>query len=222
MNHPGQEIKGATMEKIDFKKSQKEIYTAPKGDFAEIVLPRMSYLMIDGAGDPNTAPAYAEALGWLYPVSFAMKFAARAELGRDYVVPPLEGLWWAEDPADFVARAKHRWHWTLMIRVPDFVTEGIFAAAVDKARSTRGTPPASLRRATLDEGLCLQTLHIGSYDDEGPTLARLHDVEMPARGLTFNGPHHEIYLSDPRRTAPERLRTILRQPVRPHAARLAS
>lgn len=142
------------------------------------------------------------------------KFASKQTLEHDYVVPPLEGLWWADDPADFVHRNKENWQWTMQIMVPDFIPIEMLEAAQDKAAKKLGTAPQSLRFASICEGRCLQTMHIGSYDDEGPTLARLHDEVMPQNGLTFNGAHHEIYLGDPRRTAPDRLKTVLRQPVR--------
>lgn len=202
------------MIKIDFKKTLAGLYTAPVGRFVEIDVPTLGFVKIDGKGDPNTSPAYRQAIEWLYPVSYALKFAAKG-IGKDYVVPPLEGLWWADDPADFVARRKDRWRWTMMIMAPDFIAPPLFEAAVEKTRRKLGDTPSSLRLETLAEGRSLQTLHVGSYDDEGPALARLHDEVMPAQGLTFAGPHHEIYLSDPRKTAPARLKTILRQPVKP-------
>lgn len=179
-----------------------------------MTVPERIFVMVDGHGDPNVEASYGHAVSWLYSVSYAMKFAAKATLGRDYVVPPLEALWWSDDPASFTRREKVDWHWTVMLPVPDFVPRTMFEAGVAKARTKLGEAPASLRLAPLTEGLCLQCLHVGSYDDEGPTLARLHDEVMPARGLTFNGHHHEIYLGDPRRTEPAKLRTILRQPVR--------
>ncbi len=172
-------------------------------------MPRLRYVIIDGRGAPNTAPASKSALEWLYPVSYAMKCASERELGKDYVVPPLEGLWWADDPADFVARRKDRWRWTMMIMVADFVAQDLYEAAHAKTRAKLGEPPDTLRLETLTEGLSLQTLHIGSYDDEGPILAMLHDKLMPAEKLDFNGWHHAIYLSDPRKTPPDRLKTIL-------------
>ncbi|MDP1839754.1 MAG: GyrI-like domain-containing protein [Reyranella sp.] len=202
------------MEKIDFKKSFPDLYKPPAGRFVSVDVPAMQFVKVDGKGDPNTAPAYRQAIEWLYSVSYAMKFAAKASRGKDYVVPPLEGLWWADDPADFVARRKERWHWTMMIMAPGFIDQALFDAAVGKSGKKLGAAPESLRIERLEEGTALQILHIGSYDDEGPILARLHDEEMPSRGLTFAGPHHEIYLSDPRKTAPAKLRTILRQPVR--------
>lgn len=203
------------MEKIDFRKTLKALYGPPSGKFVPVDVPVMQFVKVDGEGDPNTAAAYKSAVEWLYSVSYGMKFAAKAALGKDYTVPPLEGLWHADDPASFVARRKDEWKWTMMIMVPDFVGRDLFEAAVAKAGKKLGAPPASLRLEPHDEGRCLQTLHVGSYDDEGPTLATLHGELMPAQGLAFNGPHHEIYLSDPRKVAPEKLRTVLRQPVRP-------
>lgn len=201
------------MSKTDFRKTLSS-YRAT-ATIALIDIPPMNFVMVDGSGNPNTAPAHKTAIEWLYATSYALKFAAKA-LGNDYVVPPLEGLWWADDPADFVARNKDNWRWTMMIMAPDFITGSMFEAAVAKtSKKTASQPPASLRHARHDEGLCLQVLHLGSYDDEGPVLAHLHDVEMPSRGLAFNGHHHEVYLGDPRRSAPDKLRTILRQPVKP-------
>lgn len=200
--------------KLDFKKELSTFFQPPAGRFVEVGLPEMRFVMVDGEGNPNTAPAYREALEWLYSLSFAMKFASKDKLGRDYVVPPLEGLWWADDPADFVRRNKDVWKWTMLIMAPDFVTEEMFHGARQRTSQKLDTPPETLRLAPLHEGRCLQTMHIGSYDDEGPTLARLHDEIMPQGKLTFNGPHHEIYIGDPRRVAPDRLKTVLRQPVR--------
>jgi len=207
--------KGRTVGKVDFKKTLSKLYSAPIGRFAAVDVPALQFFKIDGNGDPNREPAYAQVVEWLYSVSYAMKFASKSGSGRDYVVPPLEGLWWADDPADFVNRRKHRWKWTMMIMVPDFASRPLYDDAITKTQGKRGEPPPeTLRLESLEEGRSLQTLHVGSYDDEGPILARLHNEVMPAEGLTFAGPHHEIYLSDPRKTAPEKLKTILRQPIR--------
>lgn len=199
--------------KIDFKKTL-DTYSARHNVFRSLVVPPMSYLMIDGHGDPNTAPEYADALTALYPVAYALKFASK-KLDRDYVVPPLEALWWADDMASFTDnRSKAEWNWTVMIMVPDWIDSTMFEAAVASA-GAKGKPEAStrVRLETLNEGLCVQTLHIGSYDDEAPVLAELHDRYIPDSGSTMTGRHHEIYLSDPRRVEPAKLRTILRQPV---------
>jgi hypothetical protein len=181
-------------------------------------VPDQQFLMVDGHGDPNT-PAFTEAVAALYPVAYTLKFASASELGRDYVVMPLEGLWWAEDMAAFTdRREKSRWDWTLMVMVPDWHTSAMVATAVERVRSKRR--PARLddvRLETLREGRCVQALHVGAFDDEGELLRRMHEEFIPEQGLAMAGRHHEIYLSDLRRVVPDRLRTILRQPVRPGA-----
>ncbi|MGA4668431.1 GyrI-like domain-containing protein [Propionibacteriaceae bacterium Y1923] len=203
--------------KVDLRKSL-DSYRARAGEFRTLVLPPMQYLMVDGHGDPNTSPAYAAALGTLYPLAYALKFASKNELGRDYVVPPLEGLWWSDDMDSFTtARDKSAWDWTMMIMVPDWLgAEEVAAARAKIAAKARGEEhSADVRFATLDEGLCVQTLHLGPYDDEGPVLARMHHEFIPENGLVMTGSHHEVYLGDHRRVAPEKLRTLLRQPVVP-------
>lgn len=200
--------------KVDLKRRIAS-YTAPRGGFEIITMPPLRYLMIDGHGDPNTVPAYAEALATLYPVAYALKFHSKRALGRDYAVPPLEALWWAEDMRAFTAaRDKSRWHWTAMLLVPEWLGEQEVADATESA-ACKGDAPAldDLRFEELAEGLCVQTLHIGSYDHEGPVLERMHRQFIPENGLRMTGRHHEVYLSDPRRISPDRLRTILRQPV---------
>ncbi|TFV47173.1 GyrI-like domain-containing protein [Blastococcus sp. TF02A_35] len=201
-------------EKVDLKRSL-DTYRARRGEFRVVDVPDLRYLMVDGHGDPNTSPAFPRALEQLYPVAYALKFASRADLGRDYVVPPLEGLWWAEDMALFTAaRDKSRWSWTLMLLVPEWVGDEMVPRAVERVRS-RAAGAGDVRLELLSEGSCLQTLHVGSFDDEAEVLARLHEEVVPEHGLRLAGRHHEIYLSDVRRTAPERRRTILRQPVVP-------
>ncbi|RGE19602.1 GyrI-like domain-containing protein [Leucobacter sp. wl10] len=201
-------------DKIDFKKSL-DSYQAPRGQFRIVDVPDMQYLMIDGHGDPNTAPAYTEALSALYPVAYKLKFISKRELERDYVVPPLEGLWWAEDMDAFTAaRDKSRWDWTMMLMVPDWLDRDSFQSAVEQAGAKN--KPARLdgvRLETLSEGRCVQTLHYGSFDDEGPVLKRMHDEFIPENGLRVDGKHHEVYFSDFRKVTPDKLRTILRQPV---------
>ena len=201
------------MEKLDLKKSRKELFSAPHNRFVPIDVPPVSYLMADGHGDPNRAPEYKAAVESLYATAYTIKFLYKAD-GRDFVVAPLEGLWSARDPASFVARRKDEWDWTMMIMMPDFVDEASFQRGRARAAEKLDAISESLRLETLEEGLCLQALHIGSYDEEGPLLAKLHDEIMPAEGYDFAGRHHEIYLGDPRKTAPEKLKTLLRQPVR--------
>jgi len=201
-------------DKIDFKKSLAS-YRASRDRFEIVDIPDMQYLMVDGHGDPNTSPVYTDALAALYPVAYKLKFASKRDLGRDYVVPPLEGLWWAEDMDAFtVSRDKSRWDWTMMLMVPDWIDDSMFEAAV--AQAAAKSAPARLgdvRLRSLSEGLCVQTLHIGSFDDEAPVLERMHEEFLPEHGLRLDGTHHEIYLSDFRKVADEKLRTILRQPV---------
>lgn len=202
------------MEKIDFKKAFRTLWQPPAGRFVLVEVPRMQFLMIDGEGDPNTAPAYARAVEWLYSVSYPLKFMSKKELGRDYTVPPLEGLWWAKDLSVFIDRNKDAWSWTMMIMQPDWITSAMVSAAVDKAGAKLGAAPGSLRLEPFEEGLSVQTMHVGSYDEEGPVIRRLHEEFIPRNGLVENGHHHEIYLSDPRKTEPAKLKTVLRQPVR--------
>lgn len=200
--------------KIDLKRERAHLYGPPASDFVEVVVPPLPYLAIDGAGDPNTSPDYVAAVSALYASGYTLKFAAKAR-GFDFVVGPLEGLWTSDDPGAFTRRDKDRWHWTMVIPVPVELTGHEVEAALTAASGKKpDLPIGRVRHEVIDEGLCLQIMHRGSYDDEGPTLARLHDEVMPGRGLTFNGHHHEIYLSDPRRVPPERMRTVLRQPVR--------
>jgi hypothetical protein len=202
-----------TAAKLDLKKTREELFTAPLNQFVLIDAPRVRCLMVDGHGDPNRTPAYTSAVESLFATAYRLKFACKAE-GMDFVVPPLEGLWSAADPESFAARRKAEWNWTMLIMVPDFVDATMFAAAAAKARARMGELSESLRLEDLDEGRCLQALHVGSYDDEAPLLASLHNEVMPAAGFDFAGPHHEIYLSDPRKVAPAKLKTILRQPIR--------
>lgn len=198
------------VEKVDLKTAL-DGYRAREGEFRELDVPPTRYLMIDGHGDPNTSPAFTTAVQALYPVAYAVKFFSKRELGRDYVVPPLEGLWWARDMRAFTAaRDKSRWDWTLMLMVPDWIPAAIVAVEIERKRAADGR---EVRQEVLTEGRCIQTLHRGPFDDEAAVLARLHDEVIPQAGLRMVGTHHEIYLSDARRTAPERMRTILRQPV---------
>jgi hypothetical protein len=204
------------MSKVDFKKELKHLYQPSAKAFQLVDVPPMNFLMIDGHGDPNTAQSYANAVEALYAVAYKLKFTSKKETGRDYVVPPLEGLWWAEDMATFtVSRDKSAWDWTMMIMTPDWVTQPMFAEAAEAVGRSKDLPALEkIRLEPYHEGLSVQILHIGSFEDEGPTISRLHQEYMPQNGLEENGKHHEIYLSDPRRVAPEKLKTILRQPVK--------
>ncbi|MEV4629902.1 GyrI-like domain-containing protein [Micromonospora sp. NPDC049523] len=199
--------------KIDFK-TEIDAYRARRGRFSVVDVPDLQYLMIDGHGDPNTGRAFTDAAEALYPLAYRVKFASKRNLGRDYVVMPLEGLWWADDMDAFTAsRDKSRWDWTLMIMVPDWIDQEMFADAAGQLAKDRPRRLHEVRLGWLSEGRCVQTLHVGSYDDEADVLARMHHEFIPDNGLRLVGKHHEIYLSDSRKVAPQRLRTILRQPV---------
>lgn len=202
------------MTKLDFKKSL-DSYQAKHHQLRIVDIPAMHYLMIDGHGDPNTSQDFKDAIEALYPIAYKLKFASKQDLGKDYVVMPLEGLWWADDMATFTsARDKSQWDFTLMIMQPDWITREMFDEAVRKVgEKTTPAKLASVRLETLREDLCVQTLHIGSYDDEAAILDQLHHTFIPEHNLQMTQKHHEIYLSDSRKVTPDKLRTILRQPV---------
>lgn len=207
------------MTKYDIKRELKQCY-APKNTDAWVLVevPAQQFIAVDGHGDPNTSADYAHAVEALYAVAYTVKFTSKSLLGRDLVVGPLEGLWWADRPEVFVTRAKDEWNWRMLISQPDWIGTDLIEEATRTALAKKKLPAIEqVRRETLYEGTSAQLLHIGPYDDEGPALARLHDDYLPAHGLRMTGAHHEIYLSDPSRTAPARLKTILRQPVHPAA-----
>ena len=201
-------------DRYDVKRELKRLYAPKNTDWALVDVPEQQFLAVDGRGDPNTSPDYARAVEALYPVAYAVKFASK-RAGRDLVVAPLEGLWWADDPEVFTTRAKDSWHWRMLISQPDWITEDAVEEAKRVASAKKDLPTiADVRRHVLHEGTSAQVLHIGPYDDEGPVLARLHGEWLRANGLRMTGPHHEVYVGDPRRTEPAKLRTVLRQPVR--------
>jgi len=203
------------MDKLDFKKALPEYFNVSKSDFSVVTIPRLQFLQIDGSGNPNMAPEYSQALEALYSLAYKLKFQSKNELGRDYAVPPLEGLWWADDMAAFTGGEKDSWKWTMMLMTPDWITPDLVEEV--RIQVAAGKNPEALpgvRLAEYEEGLCVQILHLGSYDDEAPTLRRLHEEYLPQQGFEPGGLHHEIYLNSPTRVAAEKLRTILRQPVR--------
>jgi hypothetical protein len=202
-----------TVTKVDFKRELSRLYR-PGRDPALVDVPELAFLMVDGHGDPNATVAYHEAIEALYAISFTLKFAIKkAPGGVDYAVMPLEGLWWSEDPADFLTGAKSNWRWTAMIMQADEVSAEMVADAIDTARRKRTLPAAGrLRLARFHEGMAAQLMHIGPYAEEAPNIERLHAF-ISAEGYVLRGKHHEIYLGDPRRSAPEKLRTVIRQPV---------
>jgi hypothetical protein len=199
----------------DVKRELRALYAPKNRDWDTLVVPPQRFLAVDGAGDPNTAPAYAAAVEALYAVAYTVRFTSK-RAGRDLVVAPLEGLWYADDASVFSARNKAAWSWTMLISQPDWVSDALIDESIAAARRKKMLPTIDLvGLELLDEGLCAQLLHVGSYDDETPALARLHREVLPSRGLRERGRHHEVYLGDPRRTAPANLKTVVRQPVQP-------
>jgi len=201
---------GIRTTKTDLKKDLRS-YRARRGSFEIVEVPPMQYLMIDGHGDPN-GQEYADAIATIFPVAYRLKFASKNESDRDYVVMPLEALWWSDDMATFTSdRDKSRWDWIALNLVPEWISDDQFSRALGAASDAPALD--RLRLETLSEGRCVQTLHLGPFDDEGPVLDAMHHDFIPAHGLRMRGKHHEIYLSDIRRTDPSKRRTILRQPV---------
>lgn len=177
-------------------------------------VPKMNYLMVDGEGDPNTSQAYQDAIGVLYPLSYTLKFMIkRGEIGIDYGVLPLEGLWWSDDMSTFSVEHKDDWKWTLMIMQPELITEKMVLEAIEHIKVKKN--PVSLplvRFESFDEGKVAQIMHIGPFSEEGPTVEKVHSF-IEENGGQLIGKHHEIYLSDIRRAAPEKWKTIIRQPM---------
>lgn len=200
-------------EKIDLRKTFKDLYQVSAKAPVEVVVPALRYLMVDGEGDPNTAPAYAEAIEALFSVSYTAKFMVKkGPQAIDYGVMPLESLWWSDDLSAFRSGHKDRWKWTAMILQPDFVSDALIGAAIDEVRLKKKLPGLDrLRLDSLTEGRCAQILHIGPFSEEGPTIERLHAFITERSAL--RGKHHEIYLSELRRTDPAKWKTIVRQPM---------
>lgn len=202
------------MEKIDFRKQYKDLYNPSKKEFSIIKIPSFQYLMIDGEGDPNTSASYQDAIQTLYGLSYTLKFSLKKSQGLDYTVMGLEGLWWSPEIDTFSMEHKEDWLWTMMILQPDFITPELFEEARQQL-ITKGKGPLAkqTRLQRFDEGLCAQIMYLGAYDDEPPTIARMHEF-IHTQGYELTGKHHEIYLSDARRVAPEKNKTILRQPIK--------
>jgi hypothetical protein len=202
--------------KIDFKKELKELYNPPGTKFSLVEVPAMNFVMIDGAGDPNTSQEYQEAIESLYSISYTAKFMLKKEKAIDYGVLPLEGLWWTEDMTRFSPNNKDSWKWTAMIMQPEFITEDLFKRALEQAGKKKNLPALSNARfQSFHEGLSAQIMYTGPFADEGPTIEKMHSY-IKENGYVFAGAvqkHHEIYLSDFRRTAPQKLKTVIRQPV---------
>jgi hypothetical protein len=201
------------MKKIDLKKQLAAAYKASRKPVI-VQVPPLSCLMIDGRGNPNTSPQFRQIMEALYGLSYTMKFTSKMSGGPDWTVMGLEGLWWSDPQGTFrMDSPKDRWQWTMLIVQPEVVTRAMFARTAKELSAKKGNPAiAQVRLDRLAEGLCAQVLHVGPYDAEGPTIAALHEF-IAAQGRKLRGKHHEIYLGDPRRAAPEKLKTLLRQPI---------
>lgn len=200
------------MEKIDLKKTLKDFYKVSTTKVAFLTVPPIKFLMINGRGAP-AGQEYMNAVQALYPLAYTMKFTAKSQ-GIDYTVMPLEGLWWAKDMAAFMDDRRDEWEWIAMIATPDFITDEQLAVAKEAVKQKKGNMPGldAVRLEVFDEGSSAQLTHIGSYSSEGPNIERLHKAIQDS-GHKLRGRHHEIYLSDPSRTAIEKLKTIIRQPI---------
>lgn len=201
------------MDKIDFKKELPALYKPSAKAVSVVDVPPMQFLMIDGQGDPNTSVQYAQAVEALFSLSYTLKFRVKKGASAiDYAVMPLEGLWWADDMSAFDADQKSQWKWTMMIMQPDFIDQQIVDKAIQDLRAKKNLPALeNIRFEKFHEGKAAQLLHIGPFSEEGPSVAKLHDFIL-ANG-SLRGKHHEIYLSDIRRAAPSKWKTIIRQPM---------
>ncbi len=201
------------MKKMDLKKELKHLYRPSAKEPSVVDVPPMSFLMVDGAGDPNSSQEYQEAVSALYSVAYSLKFMVKkGEAAVDYGVMPLEAVWWADD-ARFDLEDKDTWLWTAMIMQPEYVTQALFEEALVQVEKKKDPPALSrVRFESFHEGLSAQIMHIGPYAEEEPTVERLHNF-IAQGGYQLRGRHHEIYLSDPNRTAPHRLKTVIRQPI---------
>jgi hypothetical protein len=201
------------MKKADYRKELKRWYAPTAKEVVEVEPPPANYLMIDGAGDPNTSREYAAAVEALFTVAYTLKFMVkRGPLAVDYGVMPLEGIWWADDMTTFSTEEKGRWKWTMMIMQPALVTAAMVKIACVEIRRKKN--PEALDRLRFElftEGRCAQILHVGPFSEEGPTVEKVHHF-IEKHGGKLAGKHHEIYLSDIRKAAPARWRTIVRQP----------
>ncbi len=205
------------MKKIDFKKELKHLYKPSTKEVTIVDVPSMNYLMVDGEGNPNTARAAKEAIEALFPVAYALKFMVKKEKAIDYVVMPLEGLWWTDDMTEFSMENKDIWKWTYMIMQPEFVTEDMYDKALIQVKKKKNPPALSkMRFESLHEGLSAHIMHVGPFSAEGPTVQKLHNF-IKENGYKFDGlieKHHEIYLSDLRKISPEKMKTVIRQPIK--------
>jgi len=204
------------MTKLDLKKTFKDLYNPSAKAVSEVVVPPMNFIMVNGTGDPNNMTEFQPRAEALYGLSYTLKFTSKQQLGIDYGVMPLEGLWWVEGmcPVDPTSSDRTTWKWTLMIMQPEHITRELYEAAVESVRRKKN--PAQLgncRFERYDEGRAAQVLHIGPYSAEKPNIDRVH-AYIAEHSAQPSGKHHEIYLGDPSKAAPEKLKTIIRQPFK--------
>jgi len=201
------------MPKIDLKKENKSFYYPSTRAVSLLELPEMKFLMIDGQGDPNSSKEYQDAMETIFPIAYKTKFISKKEKSKDYVVMPLEGLWWVDKMEDFSLDDRSSWKWTMMIRQPDFISEKLIKMAKDEVEKKKNPPALSkIRFESFKEGSAAQIMHIGPYGEaEALAVQKIHDF-IENEGFELRGKHHEIYISDMRRTKPENLRTVIRQP----------
>ena len=201
------------MEKIDLKKELKSFYNPTAKDVTLIDIPKMNFIMIDGQGAPESKQ-FMQAMLALYPIAYTIKFDKKKTGGPDFTVMALEGLWWAEDMKVFMPETsdRNKWQWTVMMMQPDFITRRDFENAAEAAKKKKDNPALnSVRFESFTEGKSAQIMHIGPYSAEGLNIQRIHNKIMEIGGK-LSGKHHEIYLSDPRRVTPDKMKTVLRQP----------
>ena len=210
------------MEKFDFKKEYKDLYI-PKTEPSIVTVPEMKFIAVRGSGDPNTSPEYKQAMEILYGLSFTIKMSkmngSQPDGYFEYVVPPLEGFWSVNDGIfdGLNITDKSKFNWISVIRQPDFVTESVFEQARAEAEKKKKTDISKAEFITVSEGLCVQSMHIGSYDSEPSTILKMREFAEKngySEDLSDTRLHHEIYLSDPRRCDPERLKTVIRHPIK--------
>ncbi len=204
-------------EKVDFKKIMKEFYQPSPKKVSLVEIPDMQFILINGKGSPGDSQQYQDAISSLYSIAYKLKFLSKKELEKDYVVSPLEGLWWADNMDDFLESNRDEWKWTMMIMTPDWITKKIFQAAVKDALKKKPELSKTIEKVRFEsyiEGISAQIMHIGPYSEEHTTIVKIHNFieEIGGKFEGHKNKHHEIYLSDPRKVKPENMKTIIRQP----------
>lgn len=203
---------GGLLDKIDFRRELRNLYNPSSKEVSFVNVPAMNFLLVDGEGAP-TSPQYSEAIGALFSVSYTLKFMVKKEKGVDYAVMPLEGLWWTDDMTTFSTDRKDEWKWIAMIMQPKYITADDVRVAVEKVKKKKN--PVALPKVRFEsfkEGNVAQIMYVGPFSAEGSTIAKIHS-QIQKSGRLLSGKHHEIYLNNPATTTPEKLKTILRQPM---------